>query len=145
MRARPRGTNFMVVAEIRFGIEFDEGTDQFAWQVTVSPAARYQRIDDQLWAHWKSTPRENAPPGAVHQDKANTVRFVSRPITLELTPEMAFNDVKMILEFIISADAPLAAAVGWSRAWEKKATRGRGSPCVAASSLPALHSSKARG
>jgi hypothetical protein len=107
-----RGTNFMMIAEVRFGIEYDEGTDQFAWQVTVIPAARYQRIDDQLWAHWKSAPRENAPPGAVHQDKSNTVRFVSRPIALDLTPEMAFNDVKMILEFIISADVPLAAAVG---------------------------------
>ena len=107
-----RGTNFMVVAEIRFGIEYDDGTDQFAWQVSVIPAAKYQRIDDQLWAHWKSAPRENTPPGAVHQDKANTVRFVSRPVSLELTPEMAFNDVKMILEFIISADAPLAAAIG---------------------------------
>jgi hypothetical protein len=107
-----RGTNFMVVAEVRFGIEFDEGTDQFAWQVTLVPAARYQRIDDVLWAHWKTTIGTNAPPGAAHQDKANTVRFVSRPVAPELTPEGAFNDVKMVLEFVISADTPIATAVG---------------------------------
>jgi hypothetical protein len=56
-----RGTNFMIVAEIRSGIEFDELGDQFAWQVTLVPAARYQRLDDLLWAHWKLTAGANAP------------------------------------------------------------------------------------
>src|SRR5688572_17842969 len=107
-----RGTNFMTVAEIRYGIEFDDGGDQFAWQVTLVPAARYQRLDDHLWAHWKSTIGSAAPPGAVHQDKANTIRFVSRPVSAELSPEVAFNDVKLVMDFVISADAPLASSVG---------------------------------
>lgn len=56
--------------------------------------------------------RGSAPPGATHQDKANTIRFVSRPLSMDLSPEVAFNDVKVVMEFVISADAPLATAVG---------------------------------
>lgn len=52
------------------------------------------------------------PPGSVHQDKANTIRFVLRPVGAELTAELAFNDVKRVLEFVVSADAPLAEAIG---------------------------------
>lgn len=107
-----RGTNFMAVGEIRFGIEFDETAEHFAWQVMLVPAARYQRIDDLVWGHWKAGPNATALPGAVHQDKANMVRFVSRPVAQDLTPEVAFNDVKLVLEFVIAADVPLATAIG---------------------------------
>jgi len=107
-----KGTNFMPIADIRFGIEFDETTNIFAWQVSLVPAARYQRIDDVLWHHWRGTQPEGAIPGAVHQDKANIVRFALRPIAGDLIPETAFNDVKTVLEFVLSADAPLASAVG---------------------------------
>ena len=107
-----KGTNFQVVAEVRFGIEFDESANAFAWQVTLVPAARYQRIDDLLWHQWRSMQGASLPPGSVHQDRANTIRFVSRTVGPELTAELAFNDVKTVLEFVISADAPLGEAVG---------------------------------
>lgn len=106
-----KGVNFTVVAEVRFGIEFDQSIDAFVWQVALVPAARYQRVDDVLWRLWRAADSE-APPGAVHQDKANTVRFLQRRIGKDLTAEVSFNDVKRVLEFIVSADAALAEAVG---------------------------------
>jgi hypothetical protein len=107
-----KGTNFREVAEVRFGIEFDEATDAFAWQISLVPAARYQRIDDLIWHGWKAQAAEALRPGAAHQEKANTVRFLMRPIGGDLTAEAAYNDVKAVLEFVMSADAALAEAVG---------------------------------
>jgi hypothetical protein len=48
----------------------------------------------------------------VHQDKSNTVRFVARALDASLSPDVAFNDVKSVLEFLLSADGVLADAVG---------------------------------
>ena len=108
-----RGTNFMVIADIRFGIEFDQASDAFAWQVAVVPASRYQRLDDMLWRQWRaSLGGGSLPTGSVHQDKANTVRFVLREVGADLNPEAAFNDVKQVLEFLVSADVAIAEAVG---------------------------------
>lgn len=107
-----KGTNFQVVADVRFGIEFDESADVFAWQLTLIPAARYQRIDDLLWSLWRGAAAAASSAGAVHQANANTIRFVSRPIDSSLTAETAFNDVKGILEFLLTADSKLAEAVG---------------------------------
>lgn len=107
-----RGTNFRVIAETKFGIEFEEPSDTFVWQVMLVPEARYQRIDDILWNHWRTTVGVSVPPGSLHQAKANLVRFVQRPITQELSPDVAFNDAKQVLEVLLSADAPLAEAVG---------------------------------
>jgi hypothetical protein len=106
-----KGTNFRQVADVRFGVEFDEGADVFAWQATLVPAASYNRIDDVVWHQWRNQ-QTGLPPGAKHQDKANTVRFLSRPITPELTAEAAFNDIKQVLEFLLTAEAALAEAVG---------------------------------
>jgi len=106
-----KGTNFMIVAEVRFGIEFDEPTDAFTWQVTLVPAARYQRIDDLVWQRWRTSNTDALPPGSV-PDKSNTVRFVSRPMDAELTAESAFNDVKCVLEFVLGVDSALAEAIG---------------------------------
>ena len=106
-----KGTNYRQIADLRFGIEFDEGSDVFAWQLTLVPAASYNRIDDALWHQWR-TQHQELPPGAKHQDKANTVRFLTRPLTSELTAEMAFNDVKQVLEFMLGAEASLADAIG---------------------------------
>jgi len=105
-----KGTKYVVVADVRFGIEFDEGKNAFAWQATLVPAARYVRIDDELWSRWHG--KHPDQPNAAHLDKVNTVRFVSRPITVELTPELAYGDVKTVLEFVIGAEDGLAAAVG---------------------------------
>jgi hypothetical protein len=106
-----KGTNFRQVADVRFGVEFDEGTDVFAWQITLVPAASYNRIDDLLWHQWRSQP-SSTPPGAKHQDKANTVRFLSRAVAGDLGAETAFNDVKSVLEFLLTAETALAEAIG---------------------------------
>jgi hypothetical protein len=106
-----KGTNFRQIADVRFGIEFDEGTDVFAWQITLVPAASYNRIDDLLWHQWRAQ-HADLPPGAKHQDKANTIRFLSRPLTADMAAETAFNDVKATLEFLLGAESALAEAVG---------------------------------
>ena len=106
-----KGTNFRQVADIRFGVEFSEEHDVFAWQATLVPAASYNRIDDVIWTLWR-TKASPIPDGARHQDKANTVQFLSRPLTTELTAEAAYNDIKTVLEFVLTAESVLADAIG---------------------------------
>lgn len=106
-----KGTNFRQVADVRFGVEFDDSNDMFAWQVTLVPAAAYNRLDDVVWHHWRNQPA-GAPAGAKHQDKANTVRFTSRRLGDELSAETAFNDVKSVLEFLLSLENALAEPIG---------------------------------
>lgn len=105
-----KGTVYKVVADVRFGIEFDDRKNMFAWQIVLVPATKYVRIDDELWGRWR-TKQADLPDGA-HLDKDNTVRFVSRPVNAELTPEIAYSDIKMVLDFLLEADDALAAAVG---------------------------------
>jgi hypothetical protein len=107
-----KGTNYQAIGEVRFGIEYDDPSDAFTWQITLVPAARYQRIDDHVWAHWRSVIGSTLPPSSSHHSKTNTVRFVLRPVGVELNAEVAFNDTKQVLEFMLSADTPLAEAVG---------------------------------
>jgi hypothetical protein len=45
-------------------------------------------------------------------DRSNSVRFISRPISPELRAEVAFNDAKNVLEFLLTTEAGLADAVG---------------------------------
>jgi hypothetical protein len=106
-----KGTNFQVVADVRFGVEFDEASERFVWQMVLVPAARYQRIDDLLWRDWKNH-KDGPLPGAEHNEKSNTVRFVMRELNAELTAEVAFSDTKRVLEFVVQADAALADAIG---------------------------------
>jgi hypothetical protein len=106
-----KGTNFRQVADIKFGVEFDESSDVFAWQITLIPAASYNRLDDVVWHHWRGQPA-GAPVGGKHQDKANTVRFISRAIAADLTAEIAYNDVKAVLEFLLSIENALAEPIG---------------------------------
>ena len=107
-----KGTNFQHVADVRFGVEFEESLGSFTWQIVLVPVARYQRMDDHLWNHWRSAVGQSPPPGSVHQAKSNTVRFVQRPIDKELSGDVAFTDVKLVLETLLSTDGPLAEAVG---------------------------------
>lgn len=107
-----RRTRFVVVAEVPFGISFDEGANTFSWQIGLVPAARYVRLDDYIWRHWRATITQPELPGTVHQEKANTIRFVARPVAKDLTSAAAFADVKTVLEFLLSADAALAESVG---------------------------------
>jgi hypothetical protein len=105
-----KGTKFVVVAEIPFGFTFDQAANAFAWQVSVVPAARYARLDDAIWRAWRGT--GCSLPGAIHQERANTVRFVSRPVTKDVTLELVFADLKTVLEFLLTAADSLAEAVG---------------------------------
>jgi hypothetical protein len=59
-----KGTKFVQIADLRFGIEFDEGADVFAWVVTLVPASRYNRVDDAIWHQWRLQQQSSA--GARH-------------------------------------------------------------------------------
>jgi hypothetical protein len=107
-----KGTQFREIADVRFGIEFDEEAALFAWQANLVPVSKYNRIDDVVWAQWK-TQATQALSGAKHFDKSNTLRFASRPVGPELTAETAFNDTKAILEFLLTTEAALGEAVGF--------------------------------
>jgi hypothetical protein len=39
-------TKFVVIAEVPFGVAFDESANAFAWQMSLVPAAKYTRLDD---------------------------------------------------------------------------------------------------
>jgi hypothetical protein len=106
-----KGTQFREIADVRFGVEFDEDVGMFAWQITLVPAAKYNRIDDAVWHQWKGQ-TSTTLPGAKHFDKANTVRFVSRALGAELTAEVAYNDTKTVLEFLLTTETGLGEAVG---------------------------------
>lgn len=108
-----REMTFRQVADVRFGIEFEQPKDAFLWQVVLVPAPRYPRMDDLLWDHWRSAVGAGLPPGSAHQAKANTVLFVQRPVAVELTADVAFNDLKLVLETLLAAGAALAEAVGF--------------------------------
>jgi hypothetical protein len=106
-----KGTNFIVIADLQFGFSCKEGSEAFTWQINVVPAARYPQLDDTLWRSWRSLASATLP-GAVHESKANTLCVCSRPLNPELTPEVAFTDVKAVFDFILAADDALAEAVG---------------------------------
>lgn len=106
-----KGTNFNAIAEIGFGVSYDQELGEFVWQVELVPAARYQRIDDLVWRHWKAG-TTNSLPGAAHHDRTNTVRFAFRKVDKDLSPEAAFSDVKTVFEFVLTAEVPLGEAVG---------------------------------
>ena len=106
-----KGTQFRQIADVNVGIEYDEEAGAFAWQITLVPAASYNRVDDVVWHQWKGQSAGNSP-GARHFDKANTVRFLSRRVAAELTGEVAFNDTKTVLEFLMTTEAALAEAIG---------------------------------
>ena len=61
---------------------------------------------------WCRVQKESALPGAEHKDKDDTVRFVMRDLTPELTAEQAFTDTKRVLEFVVQADQALGDAIG---------------------------------
>jgi hypothetical protein len=107
-----KGTLFTVISEVKFGIEFDESSETFVWQVSLVPAARYQRIDDLVWAQWRSLSTFSSYPNSAHKDRDNMVIFVSRALLADLKPEVAFNDVKTVFEFLLTAHNALGEAVG---------------------------------
>jgi len=58
-----REMTFRQVADIRFGIEFEQSSDAFVWQVMLVPAPKYPRMDDLLWDYWRSAQGATLPPG----------------------------------------------------------------------------------
>jgi hypothetical protein len=107
-----KGTTFQSIADVRFGVEFDDITSRYAWVVSLIPSGRFPRLDDGVWYHWRTSMGDSLPPGSMHQEKANTVRFMLRALDAELTRETAYADVKSVLEFLLSADAILASTIG---------------------------------
>ncbi len=107
-------TKFVVVAEVPFGMAFDEGSNAFAWHMNLVPAAKYTRLDDVVWRAWLSS--GISLPNAKHQERANTVHFVSRAVTKDLSLETLFGDVKTVLEFLLGLGEPLAEVVGLDEA-----------------------------
>ena len=102
-----------MIGEIPFGIEYNDPTDSFTWQITLVPSAKHHRIDDHVWNQWRSAVGTNLPPESAYRDKTNTIRFVLRPVSPDLSAEVAFNDSKQVLEFMLTSDASLAEAVGF--------------------------------
>jgi hypothetical protein len=107
-----RGVNFREIGEARFGVEYDETLGSFIWQVMLIPAARFQRIDDHVWNQYRTAGVSSPLPRAEHLARSNQVRFVQRPLDKDLSAEIAFNDAKQVLEFLLSTDTALAEAVG---------------------------------
>jgi hypothetical protein len=106
-----REARFVQIAEVRFGIEFDDVADAFVWQVELVPADRYPRVDDFVWRAWQGAETKDMP-GSSRQERANTVRFVARPLDASLASQVAFDDIKKILEFLLATGGPLGEAVG---------------------------------
>ena len=106
-----KGTNFIQVAEIKFGFELEEPSPAFAWQVTFNLMSRYLRMDDLLWSALRASKQVDLP-GQMHREKTNTVVFSSRPLDATLTAEMAFTDLKAVMEFVLASDVAIAEAVG---------------------------------
>lgn len=105
-----KGTNFIQVAEIKFGFELEEPATAFAWQVSFNLMSRYLRMDDLIWSALRGSKLEL--PGQAHRDKTNTVIFVARPLDAALTAEVAFADLKSIMELVLASDGAIAEAVG---------------------------------
>lgn len=106
-----KGTLFTQVAEIKFGFELEDPSPAFTWQVSFNLMSRYLRMDDLLWSVLK-TSKQLDLPGQVHREKTNTVVFACRPIDAALTAEVAFSDLKSVMEFVLASDAAIAEAVG---------------------------------
>jgi hypothetical protein len=106
-----RGTLFVQVAELKFGIELEDPSTVFTWQVTFNVMSRYLRLDDLLWSALKAAKQPDLP-GQAHKDKTNSVVLSSRPVDGNLTAELAFSDLKSSMEFVLASDAAFAEAVG---------------------------------
>lgn len=104
-------TKFVNVADVSFGIEFDQTAEAFVWQMVFVPSARYPRLDDVVWQQYRTA--NLSLPGAQHQQRANSVRLVQRTLGADLAADAPYNDVKAVLEFLLTADAALTDAVGF--------------------------------
>ena len=104
-----RDARYIKVAELPFGIVFDEAEKAFTWCVRLVPMGKYPLLDDAVW---------NAPEGpqkrfggAVHQHATNTIRFVSRPVNASLSTQQAYADTKAVSEFLLELADPLGKVI----------------------------------
>ena len=44
---------YVVISEIKFGIEFDAPSSSFAWRIELLPEGKYQWLDEIVWAEWQ--------------------------------------------------------------------------------------------
>ena len=109
-----KGAHYQAVADVTFGIEYVDSPEQesFAWAIKLVPFSRYLQLDDALWHAWKQHRGKSLPPGAMHEERANVVRFVVRPLSPSLTGALALEDVQEVLEFMLRADEAFVSACG---------------------------------
>lgn len=112
-----------MVARVGFESTIDIDAHSQTSEVNLSPKADNEAQSstkdggfgptfDLLWHQWRSGASANVAPSSAHLDKANMVRFSRRQVDAELTGENAFNDVKAVLEFLLSADNAIGESVG---------------------------------
>jgi hypothetical protein len=109
-----------ILAEVVDGIEYNERQDCFVWQVRLVPTARYVRLDDVLWRELQTRQTNDARPGRAHEDRTNTLTFVQREPNADLTLDIACEDVRTTLDFLMTVDAALAEAVGLDAAADEE-------------------------
>ena len=109
-----KGANYQAVADLTFGIEFVDTAENgaFVWTIKLVPFLRYQQLDDAIWHEWKLARGQDLPPGSRHVERANVVLFVVRPLSVSLTTELATDDVRQVLDFVLRADRAFASACG---------------------------------
>ncbi len=105
-------SNAVRVADITFGfLSSPDGV--FFWEIWLEPTERYAMLDAAVWHAWnaRETGGESssgaALPGACHFRTNNSVRFVQRSLSSDLTEQVAYDDVKTVFEFMLGADVAL--------------------------------------
>lgn len=104
-----RDTRYIKVADVPFGIIYDETDKAFSWCVRLVPMGRYPLLDDAVWSAAEGP--EKRFGAAVHHHATNTVRFVSRRVDASLSTEQAYADIKAVSEFLLELAEPLAKVI----------------------------------
>lgn len=73
-----RGTNFVQVAELKFGIELEDPSPVFTWQITFNVMSRYLRLDDLLRSALRVA-KHPEPPGQAHKGQDQHGRLFVAP------------------------------------------------------------------
>jgi hypothetical protein len=109
-----KGALYQAVADLTCGIEYvDNGQQQaFAWMVKLVPFSRYHQLDDAIWHEWKLRHASGLPVGSRHVERANVVHFVARPLSSSLSSELAAQDTRQVLDFLLGCDQAFAQACG---------------------------------
>lgn len=106
-----KGTKFVVVADVTFGILCRDEDDAFSWLVDVVPSARYPSLDDVLWQSWQRQKPAPQLPGGKHDSKSNSLCLCIREIN-SLTADVAYSDVKAVCDFVLASEPDIIKAIG---------------------------------